>query len=140
MAVSITLFSCSKDSPGNDPSKKDALTTGSWKLTGLMRDYQKDGHYEENTYAMLDGCLKDNIYTFQADGTLITDAGPLKCYDTDPQTRTSSWSFTDNQNGLQFAGSNYQIEELTESILILKGTLSHNVIYTINQKVTYSKQ
>jgi hypothetical protein len=137
--LSIALLSCSND-PVDDPAKQQALTTGTWKLTGHVRDYQKDGTYEEDTYAMFDGCLKDNFYTFQSDGTAITDEGAVKCYSTNPQTTTSSWSFSDNQTRFQFGGIDYQIEELTAATLRLKGSISYNVIYTINVKSTYTKQ
>ncbi|WP_395050553.1 lipocalin family protein [Flavobacterium sp.] len=136
--LSITFFSCSKD-PVNDSSKLDALTTGTWKLTGSMTDYEKDGVFEENTYAMLSGCIKDNIYTFQSDGSSIIDEGPTKCYSNAPQTVTSSWSFSDNQTRIQFGGVNYQIEALTTTTFSLKGRVPYNVIYTIDVKSTYTK-
>ena len=135
----LFILSCSDD-PSDDPAKTEALTTGTWKLTATKRDYQKDGVYEEDTYAMLDGCLKDDIYTFKPDGALVTDEGPSKCYNDDPQTRTSSWSFADNQKKLKWANIEYQIEELTQTTLSLKGTISYNSIYTINIKSTYTKQ
>jgi hypothetical protein len=139
VALSIVLLSCSKD-PVDDASKKDALVTGTWKLTGYMTDYDKDGVYEEDTYTMLAGCEKDNIYTFQADGSEIVDEGPAKCISSNPQIRTSSWSFSDNQTKLQMGGANYVIDELTPTTLRLKGSTSYNVIYIINVKLTYSKQ
>jgi hypothetical protein len=135
----MIAFSCSKD-PVDDPAKREALTTGSWELTAYMTDYQKDGSYEEDTYAIFDACIKDNIYTFQPDGTAITDEGPIKCYDSNPQTSTSSWSLSDHQTKFQFAGVNYEIEELTTATLRLKATVSYNVIYTINVRSTYTKQ
>jgi hypothetical protein len=135
-AVTIILLSCSKD---NDVSfNKDALTNGSWKVSGYMTDYQKDGTYEENTFAILADCEKDNLYTFHADGSGIFDEGPTKCIDGEPQTGTLSWSFTDGK--FKFGSQNYQLEELSESTLRLKATTSYNVIYTINVKMTYTKQ
>lgn len=137
--LSITLLSCSKDSV-DDSSKRNALTTGTWKLTASTTDYNKDGVYEEDSYAILDGCVKDNIYTFQTDGSEITDEGITKCYSSAPQTWTSSWSFSDNQTRIQFGGVNYQIEELTTTTFRLKGRIPYNVIYTIDIKLTYTKQ
>jgi hypothetical protein len=139
IGLSITLLSCSK-TPVDDPSKQNALTTGTWKLTGYMTDYSKDGVYEEDTYTRLGDCVKDNNYTFQSDGNEITDEGPTKCISSNPQTSTSPWSFKDNQARLQFGGATYQIEELTDAILRLKGTVSYNIIFTINVKLAYSKQ
>jgi hypothetical protein len=139
VALSLTFISCSDD-PTDDPAKREALTTGTWKLTAKRTDYQKDGTYEEDTYAMFDGCLKDNIYTFQVDGTLVTDEGPVKCYDTNPQTQESTWTFSDNQRKLKLGTLECQIEELTQTTLTLKYNTSYNVIYTINVKNTYTKQ
>ena len=139
LTLSITLLSCSKGT-GDDAAKKDALTTGTWKLTGYMTDYDKDGTYEENSYAILAGCEKDNIYTFQADGSEIVDEGPTKCIDNNPQSRTSTWSFKSNQKELQLGTSTYKIEELTTTTLRLMRTTSYNVIYTINVKTTFTKQ
>ena len=137
--LSITLFSCSKDH-GDDAAKQNALTTGTWKLTGCMTDYEKDGVYEENTYSMLAGCYKDNIYTFHADGSETTDEGPTKCNSNNPQTYTSTWSFTDHQTRLQFGSGNYEIKELNATTLTLKNRTSYNIIYTIDVKTTYTKQ
>ncbi len=139
VALSLTFLSCSDD-PSDDQAKREALTIGTWKLTARRTDYQKDGMFEEDTYAMLDGCLKDNIYTFQDDGTLIFDEGPVKCYDTDPQTEESTWNFSDHQRKLQWATIESQIEELSQTTLTLKYRTSYNVIYTIDVRSTYSKQ
>jgi hypothetical protein len=136
LTLSTILLSCSKD----DAAKKDALTTGTWKLTGGMTDYNKDGVYEEDYYAILAGCEKDNIYTFQSGGSEIVDEGPTKCIDSNPQTRTSTWSFKNNQKELQLGTSTYQIEALTSTTLRLKGTASYNIIYTVNVKRTFTKQ
>ena len=133
------MLSCSKDTV-DEQVKQLALTTGTWKLTGYMTDYDKDGTYEEDTYAILGDCVKDNIYTFQSDGNEITDEGPTKCVSSYPQTTTSPWSFKDNQSKLQLGGVTYGIEELTTSTLRLNGKVSYNVIYTINIKPTYTKQ
>jgi hypothetical protein len=138
IGLSIMLLSCSK--PTDDNSRQDALTTGTWKLTGYMTDYNKDGVYEEDTYAMLGGCEKDNIYTFQVGGNGIRDEGLTKCISSNPQTSTFSWSFTDNQSRLQWGGVTYDIEELTAATLRFKGRVSYNVIYSIDVKSTYTKQ
>ena len=138
-AAATVLFSCSKKNGGNDPAREQALTTGSWKLSAYTTDYNKDGTYEENTFAILADCEKDNIYTFQVGGNLIKDEGLTKCISSNPQTMTLSWSFMDNQTKLQLAGTTYQIEELTQSSLKLKGTVPYNVIYTINVKLDYSR-
>jgi len=135
LVLSTTLLSCSKD---DEQFKRDALTTGTWKLTVSETDYNKDGVYEEDTYAILDSCIKDNIYTFQADGSEIIDDGSTKCdY---PQIMTSSWSFNDNQTWIEFGGVNYQIEELNAATFRVKARVSYNIIFTIDVKYTFTKQ
>ena len=136
-ALSLVLLSCSKDDD-EATFNTDALTNGSWKLSEYKTDYEKDGTYEENTFAILANCEKDNIYTFHADGSGIFDEGPTKCLDGEPQTQPFSWSFTDGK--LTFGSQNYQVEELTESKLRLKARTSYNGIYTIDVKMTYTKQ
>jgi hypothetical protein len=137
--VATFLFSCSRNDGGIDPARELALTTGSWKLSAYTTDYDKDGTYEENTFAILADCEKDNIYTFLVGGNLSKDEGLTKCISSNPQTVTLTWSFMDNQNKLQFATTTYQIEELTQASLKLKGTVSYNVIFTINVKLSYSR-
>ena len=137
-ALAAILFSCSK-SKDDDSAKEKALTTGTWKLSAYTTDHNKDGIYEENTFAMLADCEKDNFYTFKVGGELIKDEGATKCISSNPQTVTLSWSFMNKQAKLQFAGATYQIEELTQSTLKLKGAVTYNVIFTSNVRLTYSR-
>jgi hypothetical protein len=139
VVLCVTFISCSEDD-SDDPAKTEALTTGTWQLTAQRTDYQKDGTYEEDTYAMYDPCIKDNFYSFHPDGTLVFDNGPIKCYSADPQTNELMWNFSDHQRKLNFGNVEYQVEELTQSTLTVKFTTSYNILYTINVKSTYSKQ
>jgi len=136
------MLSCAKDEEDTeeDTTKRDALTSGTWVLTGYLRDYAKDEVYEENTYLTFDICAKDNTYIFQIDGTWIADEGLFKCYSDDPQVFTSSWSFSDDQTRIQFGVQDYHIEELTATTLRVRGKESWNVIYTINVEKTFTKQ
>jgi len=133
------LISCSKNA-SDDPAKLTALTTGSWKLFSYTTDYQKDGFYEENSYALMGECNQDNFYTFQSDGNVIEDQGAIKCSGSDPQTRTLQWSFKEHQTQLLLGGTTYQIEDLSSTMLKLMATVPYNVIYTINEKLVYIKQ
>ena len=136
--VTTTLLACNKDNDG--PPKTETLTSGTWKLTAYTTDYNKDGTFEENTYAILGDCEKDNFYTFQAGGVLLKDEGPTMCIPSNPQTSTSTWSFQDNESSLIWAGSKKTIEELSSTTLKLKARVSYNVIFTIDVKTTYTKQ
>ena len=137
LATSV-LLSCKKD-PDNS-GREQMLTTGSWKLTGWVTDYDKDGTYEENSFAILADCEKDNFYTFQAGGVLIKNEGPTMCISTNPQTVTGTWSFKNNYTQILWGTTPYDIESISSSTLTLTGKGSHNVIYTTNIKMIYTKQ
>lgn len=138
-ALAAVLFSCSKNKGSNGANEK-ALTTGSWKLSAYTTDYDKDGVYEENSFAILADCEKDNIFTFQVGGSATKDEGPTKCISSNPQTVTTTWSFMNNESKLKWGGITSDIEELTQSTLKLKATVAYNGIFTINIKTTYTKQ
>ena len=45
----------------------------------------------------MDNCTKDDLVTFNANGTITDDEGPTKCDPDDPQTTTDgTWTLTDN--------------------------------------------
>ena len=134
----IVLLSCRK--PNDNAEREQMLTTGTWKLTAWMTDYDKNGTYEENSFAMLADCEKDNFYTFQTGGTLIKNEGPTMCISTNPQTVTGTWSFENNRTQLKWAASTYNIESMTNTSFTLTGKGSHNVIFTTNITMTYTKQ
>ena len=133
--LSLLILSCT-----DDHSKEDVITTGSWIRTGHLSDYHKDGFYEEDTYSKFDECEKDNIYTFNIDGTEIIDEGLIKCEEHLPQNTSFPWYFSDKETVLHFQGRNYQIDELTATTLRLQGTAPHNVIFTIDVRMTFTKQ
>lgn len=107
LALCMILFSCDKEDAGS--SKTETLTNGSWKMRAYMTDYNKDGVYEENTFAFLEDCYKDNIYSFNSNGNLNIYEGRSKCTSIDPQTTTSTWNFQDNESSLQFGGGGRNI-------------------------------
>jgi|SRR5687768_1303931 len=131
----IIFLSCS-----DGPSRQDALTTGTWILSGYLFDINNDGVYEEDAYASLETCIKDNIYTFLSDGNLIVDEGPSVCNTADPHTVTSSWSFSDDQTHLQFEGEDYEIEELGASTLRLRSIVFNHGIFPMKIEKTFTKQ
>ena len=134
----IVLPSCKKD-PDNS-AREQILTAGTWKLTGWVTDYDKNGTYEENSFGILADCEKDNFYTFQAGGTLIKNEGPTMCISTNPQTVTGTWSLKNNYTQLLWGTTPYEIESITSSTLTLTGKSSHNVIFTTNVRMIYTKQ
>lgn len=103
-----------------------------------MTDRNKDGVFEENSFATLDSCYKDDIYTFLPDGNQTIDDGPSIC--DSPLASTSTWSFEDDEDALQIGLMKYTIEELSATTLTLKARVFYNGIYTIDIRRTYTKQ
>ncbi|MFN2440811.1 MAG: hypothetical protein ABR503_16520, partial [Chitinophagaceae bacterium] len=57
----LLIISCSKKD--SNLSKKDMLTSGSWKLTAVVSDDDANGSYETDDFASFSDCYKDNYYT-----------------------------------------------------------------------------
>lgn len=112
---SLLIFSCSKKD--SNLSKKDLLTSGSWKLTAVVSDDDANGSYETDEFARFLDCYKDNYYTFQSNGALELNEGPTKCSPADSQTETATWQLTQNETHLKINTDEWKLEELTASIL-----------------------
>jgi hypothetical protein len=111
----LLIISCSKKD--SNQSKKDLLTSGSWKLTAVVADDDGNGTYEIDRFTGFSDCFKDNYYTFQNNGILELNEGPIKCSLTDPQTETATWQLTQNETHLKIDTDEWKLEELTTSIL-----------------------
>lgn len=75
------------------------LTAGSWKIAEYTLTTSAG---TEDLLALVDSCEKDDIFTFQADKTILRDEGATKCSPDDPQTKTDgTWDITSNK----FTGS-----------------------------------
>ena len=111
----LLIISCSKKD--SNLSKKDMLTSGSWKLTAVVSDDDANGSYEKDEFARFSDCYKDNYYTFQSNGVLELNEGPTKCSPADSQTETATWQLTQNETYLKINTDEWKLEELTISTL-----------------------
>jgi hypothetical protein len=96
----IILSACSKDS---DPSNTELITRATWKYKNAGVDLNSDGVIDTNIppgYLM--DCDKDNLITFESDGTGVLDEGAIKCDPANPQTSDFSWSFKNNETIINF--------------------------------------
>lgn len=118
--IVFVFAACSKDDEVTVLSKKDMLTTGSWKLTASVSDEDGDGTFETNNYMDFEVCFTDNYYVFKNNGELELNEGNTKCDASDPQTETLSWQLTNNDNTLLVQGISYSVEELNNSTLKIK--------------------
>ena len=95
LSVITLTYSCKKEE--SEPTPQDYLTAGQWKMTGIMVDPPIDvlGVQISDVWDYVPACQKDNLVTFQSDGTIIEDEGDSKCLPDDPQTTTDgTWSLT----------------------------------------------
>lgn len=140
----ILLFGgCSKNSDPEDgkdhKSRTELLTAGSWKLNAWTIspgvDWDLDGEKENNIYALLAACEKDDVMTFKANGDVLLDSKTLCEGDPGPGQATDKWKFTGDENGIiTGTGSDattYTILELTANRFKLSETYTEDgVTYT----------
>lgn len=123
MAVSFT--SCNDDDDDDDNGNgggTSALTSGTWSMTGLTISppVNINGVEISDFFPTLPACVKDDIISFLADGTLSTDEGPTKCDPNDPQTTTGTWSYDGSTLTINDPDGDLQtinVSELTNSTL-----------------------
>lgn len=99
LAGSLAFVSCEKDKDIDADQPDKILTSGTWKLTALTVDPAIDwfGTSVTNVYAQLPACSKDDLTTFQSNGTVKFDEGTSKCNTNDPQTVTALWALSNDQ-------------------------------------------
>ena len=114
--------------------KTELLTTGSWKITGWI---VVSGSISYDYWKEADNCIKDNIVTFKADGSLTNDEGATKCDPSDDQVLTGAWAFAENETKIEYDGDLYTIESLSASTLKLSATTTSQGT-TVVQTVTFS--
>lgn len=78
---------CKKDSKDGGTGGKSALEDANWKITAATANVMG---IDQDLYASgaIQDCMKDNTYTFNADGTGTVEEGSTKCVGSDEQTRT----------------------------------------------------
>ncbi len=127
VALVTTLFvSCKKDDDNDGPkSNTEKITLSPWKFDNLKIDMDGDGTGETNGDDQVEACDKDNLYTFQSNGTGTLDAGAQKC-DQEPQTTNFTWTFKENETIIHFptaivegVDGDVTLVSLTESSMVL---------------------
>ncbi|MCF8459064.1 MAG: lipocalin family protein [Bacteroidales bacterium] len=95
----LIVSSCKKDD--DDPvNKKATLTANSWKLSAMTVD-PAFPFIGSNIYLWLEDCSKDDLMTFNENGTYTNDEGATKCDDADPQiVEQGSWAFNTDETQL----------------------------------------
>lgn len=140
MAGTLLFQACKKDEKDTPKTKTELITTGTWKMTAYTVnpaiDFDLDGDTETNIFDILDGCVKDDVTTFKTNGTAEGNEGATKCDTADPQTYSLTWSFASNETKLNLDGTEYNLVELTATILRFSySDVVNGVTYT--EEVTF---
>lgn len=148
LCINLFFFSCSKDEDKHSKNV-ELLTMSAWKIIAYtiepgFQTYDNDGNdtgINNDYYAFMGDCLKDNVRKFNADNSLTIDEGAIKCMDTNPQKSYGSWTFNSDETILTVTEVGYSqaqtIVELTENTLKVKWTETFNgktSTYTITYK------
>lgn len=99
--AALMLHSCSKDktttssNPDPTPIKTPLeLLDGTWKIESSISN-------EAGNPSTLPDCSKDNLVTFNSNGSMLADEGAVKCDSMDAQTSTGTWKMA-NYPTLEF--------------------------------------
>mgnify|MGYP000092769600 CR=1 FL=1 len=129
-AIFATFTSCEKDSE-NTTSKKELISSGSWKFVGMEFDPPQLIEIVQNgitteiltsdLYSISQECAIDDILFFNSDETLLRESN-LICGPED-QTINGSWNFNEDKTQIIMEESGNQhemtIDRLTETNLDL---------------------
>ncbi len=136
IAINILICFLIASSCKKEVSRTELLTSGSWQLIALQTDFFG---VPADSYADMEDCEKDNLFTFKTDNTIDLDEGPTKCDPNDPQTRNEGpWTLFDNDTKINMDSIDFDILELTESHFKINGTtLALGLV--VNVELTFGK-
>ncbi|MCF8275615.1 MAG: hypothetical protein K9J17_02685 [Flavobacteriales bacterium] len=119
--VIITLFASCK----RDPTTTELLTDGSWNMKTLTINpsITINGVVITDYYNQLYDYDKDNILTFNTNGIVTSDEGPLKEFPSDPQTKQGNWLLSTSEDVITVYLNDdtavYELSAISESQLTL---------------------
>jgi hypothetical protein len=150
---SVLLTNCKKDEKEPEPTPAPVVLTNTQKLTG--KNFKMTALTVNpginigfavltDLYAQFEACDKDDLLTFNTNGTYADDEGGSKCDPADPQTTTGTWVWSTNETVLtitETGSTPSSITIVTNDGTTLKGTYSEvidSITYVFT--VTYTKQ
>lgn len=96
-----------------DNSKRDILTTGSWRLTAYTANTMTG---TTDVYASYRDCEKDNVYHFNKNGTLDIDEGAATCSVYDPPSYSVRWGFSnDRQTEIKIDNTDFVLTYISDN-------------------------
>ena len=114
LATGILLFAaCKKTEKDPDPtppatkSKHELISDGKWQYSALSFILKVNGKDTTmDAWSVLEDCRKDDFSTYSTNGTGTIDEGPTKCDPADPQTKSLTWEFQDNETYVKVTDNN----------------------------------
>lgn len=110
------------------------LTADSWAYDQFGIDQNLDGLID--VPETLQNCIKDDLVTFNVDGSGSLNQGADMCYPEFPQSQPFDWQFLNNEKELEYGGTTHTILELNETQLAIYteesdggSTVRHILIY-----------
>lgn len=130
IAAMVSLSSCKKD---DAKEKADLLTAGNWtRVSEQLRI--GTGQWVERI-SNYPACELDNYWTFKADHTAELNDGATKC-GAGEQSRSFRWMFANGETELHFDGTEFTLDELSASTLMITYSTSDAGVTTY-MKVTF---
>ncbi len=134
LATCSILASCVKEENKNpiDVSKTTYLMDGKWqlKMSTIVKDITDPLSFPEDTYAVLQECVKDNYFQFKSE-SLVTDYENVRCQKDQPDYRDLYYALEANEGYLKI----WLDPENPDGSIVLAGDISYLSIDTF--QVTY---
>jgi hypothetical protein len=119
LLITFTLNTgCEKDD-NNPPSGKtvtERLTQQTWIFQEAGLDGDKNGTVDQQD-PYLQACRKDNLVTFNSNGTGVNDEGATLCNAGDPQTVPFVWTLSNGDKNLTVDNTTVTIHEITDNTM-----------------------
>jgi hypothetical protein len=148
-----SLFaSCGDDKNEDDPkpkTKSEMLMAKSWMLTAETEATGTAAPVNsfDRDYASYE---KDNIYKFQANSVFVSEEGATRASASDPASTTGAWILSDSDKnityqagffgtGLLSSNQKGEIEELTETKLVVKMTFTNSSSVVVTKQTFTAK-
>ncbi len=116
-AVSINP-GCHKNDTPPPPGKTvtERLTQQTWIFQEAGLDGDKNGTVDQQD-PYLQQCRKDNLVTFNSNGTGVNDEGATVCNAGDPQTVPFVWSLSNGDKNLTVDNNTVTIQEINDNTM-----------------------
>ena len=127
LIVIVVISSCGKDNRNEHlpANATEILTAGPWKLISYGYDSNDNEQVDIDENAIRD-CDKDNIYSFNTDGSGVMTENERICSGGEP-SRPFNWLLRNNDTEIDFYFGKAFIVKLTMDILIISNSDSDPV-------------